>query len=80
MFVIQQIMKIHKCQKTENKEIEKNSMKYENDPILSKWICPITLIPTQDIVGDPTNGGKTIYDSKALAVWLKDHSTSPVTR
>lgn len=51
---------------------------FHQDPILSKFICPISLCPIRHPVRDPHS--KTIYERASILKWIEEHSTSPMTR
>lgn len=51
--------------------------RFNNDPILRRYSCPITLGSIRNIVRDP-NG--IAYEKRALLFWLLSQGTSPITR
>lgn len=52
----------------------------EEDKVFKKFTCCITQEAIRDPVGDPTAQGLTLYERKAIVVWLRRNGTSPVTR
>lgn len=50
----------------------------QNDPVLKRYICPISLSPIRYPVGDPN--GVTIYDFPNIVQALRVNPVSPVTR
>lgn len=45
--------------------------------IPDKWFCPIS----RELMTDPVIGTDGVtYDRVSIELWLKDHSTSPITR
>lgn len=53
-------------------------VKFENDSILQRYICPITLAPIRHPAIDPHT--KTLYERNALSAWVAEHGTSPLSR
>ena len=48
------------------------------DPILSKFICPISQCPIRHPVWEPNH--KVIYERSFILRWVNQHFTSPMTR
>lgn len=51
---------------------------FHEDPILSQYICPITLCPIRYPLRDPVIGH--IYEAHAILAWVTNNHTSPLTR
>ena len=49
------------------------------DQVFRQYVCPITQQPIRDPVRDPTNG-MTLYQRRAIEVWLQHNPVSPITR
>ena len=51
---------------------------FEDDDVLSQYICPITLCPIRYAVIDPTTN--TMYERAAIEAWIDANHSSPTSR
>ena len=51
---------------------------FEDDEVLSQYICPITLCPIRYAVIDPTTN--TMYERAAIEAWIDANHSSPTSR